>query len=83
VPKILDRSVIDDTIAVSDEEAYQTGIRLAREEGILAGPTTGAILYVALQYAKKREGLAVVISPDDAFKYVSFYEPYVKEQGKP
>lgn len=83
VPKILDKSVIDDVVAVSDEDAYQTGIRLAREEGILVGPTTGAILYASLQYAKESKGLAVVISPDDAFKYMSFYKPYVKDQGKP
>jgi cysteine synthase A/cysteine synthase B len=83
VPKILDRSVIDDIVAVTDDDAYQTGIRLARQEGILAGPTTGAILYAALQYAKEHEGLAVAISPDDAFKYMSFYRPYVKDQGKP
>jgi cysteine synthase len=83
VPKILDRSVIDDVVPVTDDDAYQTGIRLARQEGILVGPTTGAILYVALQYAKQYEGLAVVISPDDAFKYMSFYGPYVKDQGKP
>jgi cysteine synthase A/cysteine synthase B len=83
VPKILDESVIDDIVAADDEDAYQTGIQLAREEGILVGPTTGAILYVALQYAKKHKGLAVVISPDDAFKYISFYAPYVKEYGKP
>lgn len=83
VPKILDKSVIDDTIAVDDEDAYRTGIQLARQEGILVGPTTGAIVYAALQYARKCKGLAVVISPDDAFKYISFYGPYVKEQGKP
>ncbi len=83
VPKILDKSVIDDTVTVDDEDAYQTGIQLARQEGILVGPTTGAIVYAALQYAGKCKGLAVVISPDDAFKYISFYGPYVKEQGKP
>ncbi len=83
VPKILDRSVIDDIVAVDDEDAYQIGIKLARQEGILVGPTTGAILHAALQYAKKDKGLAVVISPDDAFKYISFYAPYVKHQGKP
>lgn len=83
VPKILDKSVIDDIVTVQDDDAYQTGIQLARKEGILVGPTTGAILYAALQYAKKDKGLAVVISPDDAFKYISFYAPYVKDQGKP
>ena len=83
VPKILDKSIIDDIVAVEDDDAYKTGIRLAREEGILVGPTTGAILYATLQYARKCRGLAVVISPDDAFKYMSFYRPYVKDQGKP
>ena len=83
VPKILDKSVVDDIVTIDDEDAYQTAIQLAREEGILVGPTTGAILYVSLQYAKKCKGLAVVISPDDAFKYISFYAPYVKEHGKP
>jgi len=83
VPKILDKSVIDDIVAVADDDAYETGIRLAREEGILVGPTTGAIMYAALGYAEGCKGLAVAISPDDAFKYMSFYEPYVKDQGKP
>lgn len=83
VPGILDRSVIDDIIAVTDDDAYQMGIRLARQEGILAGPTTGAIVYAALQYAQANKAVAVAISPDDAFKYVSFYAPYVKNHGKP
>ena len=83
VPTILDRSVVDDIIAVEDQDAYQTGIQLARKGGILVGPTTGAILWVALQYAREHKGLAVVISPDDAFKYTSFYEPYIRKDGKP
>ena len=83
VPKILDKSVIDDIVTVEDDDAYQAGIQLARKEGILVGPTTGAMLHVALQYAKQGKGLAVAISPDDAFKYISFYGPYVKDQGKP
>ena len=83
VPRILDRSVIDDIIAVTDDHAYQTGILLARREGLLVGPTTGAIVYAAIEYAAKCGGLAVAVSPDDAFKYMSFYAPYVKDQGKP
>ncbi len=51
VPKILDRSVIDDLVAVSDTDAYRTAIKLARKEGISAGPTTGAALFAALKYA--------------------------------
>lgn len=78
IPKILDRSVIDDTVEVTDEDAYRTAIELARKDGIPVGPTTGAILYVALNYATSNMGLAVVISPDDAFKYVSFYREFLE-----
>lgn len=74
VPTILDRSVIDETIAVTDDSAYRTALELARKEGIPVGPTTGAILSAALRYAGSAKGLAVVISPDDAFKYTSFYK---------
>lgn len=88
IPKILDRSVIDDSVEVSDEDAYQTAIDLARKDGILVGPSAGAILYTALKYAESNTGLAVVISPDDAFKYASFYqdileaEPVKAKEGK-
>ncbi len=74
IPKILDRAVIDDTVEVTDEDAYATAMELARKDGIPVGPTTGAIVHVALNYAKSNRGLAVVISPDDAFKYASFYQ---------
>ncbi len=81
IPKILDFSVIDDTIQVSDEDAYQTAIDLARKEGIPVGPTTGAILCAALHYANLNDGLAVVISPDDAFKYTSVYKDFLNPEG--
>ncbi len=80
VPKILDRSVIDDCVEVSDEDAYRTAIQLARKDGIPVGPTTGAILYVALRYAEVNKGLGVVISPDDAFKYTSFYRDVLERE---
>ena len=78
IPKILDRSVIDDRVEVADDDAYRTAISLARKDGIPMGPTTGAILHAALQYVKLRKGLAVIISPDDAFKYTSFYKDYLE-----
>jgi cysteine synthase A/cysteine synthase B len=82
VPKILDQSVIDETAEVTDENAFQTAMSLARKDGIPVGPTTGAILYVALQYAQSKRGLAVVISPDDAFKYTSFYKDVLEEEAE-
>ncbi|KTB49298.1 Cysteine synthase [Dehalogenimonas alkenigignens] len=81
VPKILDQSVIDAQEEVTDAEAYDTAIALARKEGILVGPTTGAILAVALRYATTGIGIAVVISPDDAFKYGSFYRDYLNKEA--
>ena len=81
IPKILDYSVIDDTVEVTNEDAYRTTIALARKDGIPVGPTTGAILHVALNYAKLSSGLAVVISPDDAFKYTSFYKDILEAES--
>ena len=77
-PTILDKSVIDEIFDVNDDDAYQTGIELARKNGILVGPSTGAILSVALEYSKDHEGMAVIIAPDDALKYVSNYASYMK-----
>ena len=79
IPKILDETVIDKILEVSDDDAYRTGIELARKNGILVGPSTGAILAVALDFAKKHDGLAVIIPPEDAVKYTSFYAPYVND----
>jgi len=78
IPKILDPSVIDARVEVGDEDAYRAAMDLARKDGIPVGPTTGAILYAALRYAKSNKGLAVVISPDDAFKYTSFYQDFIE-----
>lgn len=76
-PKILDYSLIDDIIAVEDDEAFEAGIRLARTEGIMVGPTTGACLHAAQVVGATASGVAVVISPDDATKYVSAYGEYL------
>lgn len=72
IPKILDMSVIDYIVQVSDHDAYQTGIRLIREEAILGGPTTGAIAHVALKFAANL-GIAVGIAADKCTKYIDWY----------
>ena len=82
VPKILDKSVIDEIITVEDDDAYGASISLARNNGLLVGPTTGSIAHAALEYGKGKKGVAVIISPDDAFKYGSFFAPYVAEERK-
>lgn len=79
-PKILDYSLIDDIVAVEDRDAYEAGIHLARTEGIMVGPTTGALLHAARQTGLCASGRAVVISPDDATKYISAYAQYLGEE---
>lgn len=76
-PKILDYSLIDDIIAVDDRDAFEAGIRLAQTEGIMVGPTTGACLHAAQITGASANGTAVVISPDDASKYVTAYAEYL------
>jgi cysteine synthase len=76
-PKILDRALLDDLISVSDEEAYRAGIELARTEGIMVGPTTGAVLHAAFATGAQKSGKAVLISADNAAKYVSAYAKYL------
>jgi cysteine synthase len=74
VPQVLNRSIVDEVIAVSDEEAFACARRLAREEGILAGVSSGAALHAALTLAARPKcagKLIVVIICDTGERYVS------------
>ncbi len=51
IPKILDRSLIDEVVAISDREAFRTVARLARDEGLLVGGSSGAVASAAAQVA--------------------------------
>jgi cysteine synthase len=57
--------------------------RLFREEGLIVGPSTGAIVHGALAFLKDHEGLAVGISPDSGFKYASFFADCLGDEGNP
>ncbi|HEX9080091.1 MAG TPA: cysteine synthase A [Desulfuromonadaceae bacterium] len=73
IPEVLDSSVYDEVIAVSDEEAFACSRRLAREEGLLCGISCGAALAGALRVAR-RLGTGrnvVVILPDSGERYLS------------
>ncbi len=76
-PAILDRDVIDDYISVTDDDAFAAGIRVARTDGVLVGPTTGAVLHAASEWGRNNPGRAVVISADNAAKYLSAYANYL------
>jgi len=73
-PRILDPEVIDDVVRVDDEPAYATTLQLFREEGLIVGPSTGAIVHAAKQYLAAASGVAVCISPDGGMKYASFFK---------
>ena len=77
-PKILDRNLLDDLVSVTDDEAFSAGIDLARTDGIMVGPTTGAVLHAAMRTGQARTGRAVLISADNAAKYVSAYAKYLE-----
>ena len=78
-PKILDPDLLDDVISVTDDDAYAAGIQVARTDGALVGPTTGAVLHAAMQFGATNKGRAVLISADTAEKYIESYAKYLKD----
>jgi cysteine synthase A len=74
VPQVLNRRVIDQVIQVSSENAAEMARRLAREEGILVGVSSGAALWAALEYIKQTKisgKTLVVLFPDTGERYLS------------
>ena len=80
VPPVLNREIVDETIAVSDDDAIQTAWMCARREGLLAGISSGAALWASVQVAARPENRGkriVTIMPDSGERYVSqsFFAP--------
>ena len=74
VPETLNTSIYDEIIKVENEDAFDTGKYLAAEEAILAGISSGAALYAAIQLAKREENKGktiVVLLPDNGDRYYS------------
>jgi len=74
IPEILNTNIIDEVFKVTDEQAMITSRRLAREEGLFCGISSGAAAYAALEVAKRSENkdkLIVVILPDFGERYLS------------
>ncbi|MBN2565011.1 MAG: cysteine synthase A [Candidatus Eisenbacteria bacterium] len=73
VPENFNASVVDEILAVDDQDALDTARRLAREEGVLAGISSGAAMFAALTIARRagREGLVIVVLPDTGERYIS------------
>ena len=80
IPRVLDRDVLDEVIAVDDEDALETARKLARREGVLAGISGGAAVWAAIEVARRpgsRGARIVTILPDSGERYVStpFFAP--------
>ena len=74
VPKVLNRSIIDEVIAVANEQAFETARDVAKKEGILCGISSGAAVWAGLEVAKRpenREKTIVVIIPSTGERYLS------------
>ena len=74
IPKSLNLDVVDEVIAVTDEQAYAAGRAIAKEEGILVGISAGAALHAAAELAKRPENKGkkiVVLLPDTGDRYLS------------
>ena len=74
VPKVLDTDVYDEVIPVTNEDAFATGRRIGREEGVLVGISSGAATWAAIQLAKRPENAGktiVALLPDTGDRYLS------------
>ncbi len=74
VPDVLDTTIYDEIIPVSNEDAFATGKEIGRKEGVLVGISSGAALYAGIQLAKRPENKGktiVVLLPDTGDRYLS------------
>ncbi len=74
IPEILDKSLIDEIITVSDKEAFQTAKQITKTEGIFCGISAGANVFAATKLAKRPENkgkLIITIIPDSGERYLS------------
>jgi len=85
IPRTFNRQVVDEMVRVSDKESFNTARRLAREEGILAGGSSGTAVAAALKYARRlrRPQYMVVLLPDTGRNYLSkiFSDRWMQESG--
>ena len=78
-PPILDWGIVDRVITVDDDPAYAMTKRLHREEALIVGPSTGAIVHAASEFGSV-PGIAVGVSPDSGVKYTSYFAEILSKE---
>jgi cysteine synthase A len=75
IPKVLNKDVFDEIVLVTDDEARDTSLELARKEGILSGLSSGATLAAALKVAARAEAGSAILAmlPDTGERYLSTF----------
>jgi cystathionine beta-synthase len=85
IPETIELGLIDEVVIVSDRDAFLTARRLAKEEGLLVGGSSGAAVFAALKTAKKldRDKVIVVLLPDTGRNYLStvFSDEWMEKNG--
>jgi cysteine synthase A len=74
IPEILNRDIIDEVVAVKDDDAFEVARSLARQEGLLVGISSGAAVWAAIEVGRRPESegkLMVVIAPSCGERYLS------------
>lgn len=82
-PGIADWSVVDEIVRVDDEPAYEATKRLWREEALMVGPSTGAVIAALDRLDLSPGEISVGISADSGVKYTSFFEELLGDEGRP
>jgi cysteine synthase len=82
-PGILDWDIIDEVIRVDDGPAYEITKQLHRREGLIVGPSTGAVVHAISQLPESATGVVVGISPDSGVKYTSYFAELLGDEGLP
>jgi cysteine synthase len=83
VPAIFDPGVVDHSVVVTDQAAYSVTKTIWRDEALMVGPSTGAVVAALDQLPIQPDDVVVAISADSGVKYTSYFEDILGEEGNP
>lgn len=83
IPAIFDSDVVDHRVVVSDDDAYRVTKEIWREEALMVGPSTGAVVHSVSTLSAEPGDVVVAISADSGVKYTSYFEDVLGEEGRP